>query len=209
MTKIYLLSPEKFILKDFSRQLVDVLKTGVVPVFQLRVKNYQLQEHLKVARELKKICNDYSCKFIVNDSFEIANEVMADGVHLGAEDVAIKKARKGSDKNFIIGASCYDSRDRAILSIESGADYISFGTFFKSNTKNSVGKPNIEIINWAHEMTDVSVVAIGGIDEKNCKIFVDAKTDFIAVISNVWSNEKYRPEIAVQRLNEEIEKNLF
>lgn len=209
MTKIYLLSPENFNLRDFSKQLIDVLKIGVVPVFQLRVKDLQFLEHLKVARELKKICNDYSCKFIVNDSLEIANEVIADGVHLGAEDGAIKKARKESDKNFIIGASCYDSRDRAISSIESGADYISFGTFFKSNTKNSVGKPNIDIINWAHEITDVSVVAIGGIDEENCKLFVDAKTDFIAVISYVWSNKKYRPEIAVQRLNEAIEKNSF
>lgn len=209
MTRIYLLSPEKFDLRDFSKQLINVLKTGIVPVFQLRIKNYQFEEHLKVARELKKICNNYSCKFIINDSFDIAREVGADGVHLGAGDGIIAKVRKESDKNFIIGASCYDSRDLAILSIASGADYVSFGTFFKSNTKNSIGKPNIDILNWAHEITDAAVVAIGGINEKNCKLFVDAKADFIAVISCIWSNEKYRPEIAVQRLNEVIEKRIF
>jgi len=188
MTKIYLISPPKIIVKDFAHSLQNALKTGLVPVFQLRLKDYERSEIKKIAQEIKKICHDNNCLFLLNDYYDIALEVGADGVHLGSEDKEIITARKNSAKNFIIGASCYDSRDLAIKAAEQGADYLSFGTFFLSQTKNSKGKPTTEIIEWCVEMTDLPVVAIGGINDKNCHSLVSAKVDFLSVVSYVWNH---------------------
>jgi thiamine-phosphate pyrophosphorylase len=188
MAKIYLISPEKIDLKTFPTRLENVLKTGLVPAFQLRLKGYEKSEVTKIARELKKICHQNHCLFLLNDSCEIAVAVGADGVHLGVEDGSIAEIRKKFPTNFIIGASCYDSRHLAMEAGEQGADYISFGAFFSSKTKISRGKPNTEILEWASEITNLPIVAIGGITDDNCSSLVMAGADFVAVISYVWDH---------------------
>jgi thiamine-phosphate pyrophosphorylase len=193
MTKIYLISPPKIDLKSFSKNLESALKTSLVPVFQLRLKDYPKQEIKAIAQELKKICHANNCLFLLNDFYEMALEIEADGVHLGSEDGSIKIARQKSlqsnpNKNFIIGASCYDSKHLAMTAGEQGADYISFGTFFPSNTKNSQGKPTTEIIEWANEILNLPITAIGGITDKNSHSLIKAGADFLAVISYVWDN---------------------
>ncbi len=203
MTQIYLISPEKIELKTFSIRLENVLKTGLVPAFQLRLKGYEKSEVTKIARELKKICHQNNCLFLLNDSCEVAAAVGADGVHLGAEDGSIAEIRKKFPTNFIIGASCYDSRHLAMEAGEQGADYISFGAFFSSKTKISRGKPTTEILEWASEMTDLPIVAIGGITEQNCSALIKAGADFLAVVSYVWDHPDGEV-VAVQKLAEKI-----
>jgi thiamine-phosphate pyrophosphorylase len=190
MTKIYLISPEKIDLKNFSMCLENVLSTGLVPAFQLRLKGYEKKENIKIARELKKICADNNCLFLLNDSCEMALEAGCDGVHLGVDDGSILEARKKSPKNFVIGASCYDSKDLVAEAGEQGADYVSFGAFFPSKTKTSRGKPTTEIITWAKEMTNLPVVTIGGINDQNCAELAKAGADFISVISYIWDHPK-------------------
>ena len=214
MTKIYLISPPEIELKEFSKRLENTLKTGLIPTFQLRIKNYPASEIITIAKELKKICHDYNCLFILNDFYDLAREINADGVHLGANDGKIKTAKenikKRTDdlsKRFIIGASCYDSRDLAMTAGEQGADYLSFGTFFTSKTKNSKGKPTTEILKWCNQLINLPIVAIGGINDQNCQPLVAAGADFIAVISYVWQNEISEAE-AVKRLNIAIEKSI-
>ncbi|MBM3579648.1 MAG: thiamine phosphate synthase [Alphaproteobacteria bacterium] len=188
MTRIYLISPEKLDIKNFSPRLELALKTGLVPVFQLRLKAYEKNEILKISRELKKICHDNNCLFLLNDSFELALEAGADGVHLGVEDGLISAVRKKSPRNFLIGASCYDSRHLALEAEEQGADYISFGAFFPSKTKISRGKPTTEIITWAKELLNLPIVAIGGITDQNANSLAKAGADFVSVISYVWDH---------------------
>lgn len=203
MSQIYLISPPQIELKDFSSRLENALKTALVPVFQLRLKNYQTPEIKKISHELKKICHDHNCLFLLNDSYEIAADVAADGVHLGVEDGSISLARKKSPKNFIIGASCYDSRHLAMEAAEQGADYLSFGAFFESKTKKSRGNPTPEILTWAAEMMDLPLVAIGGITDKNCSSLVKAGADFLSVISYVWEHPKGEAE-ALRDLTKQI-----
>lgn len=191
MSQIYLISPPKIELKTFSQELEKALKTALVPVFQLRLKNYEAAELKKISQELKKICHQNNCQFLLNDSFDLALEIGADGVHLGAEDGSIKLAREKSKKtnpNFVIGASCYDSKHLAMEAGEQGADYISFGAFFESKTKKSRGKPTLEILEWANEITNLPTVAIGGITDQNCTSLVKAGADFLSVISYVWEH---------------------
>lgn len=191
MTQIYLISPPKIDLGDFSKQLDLALKTKKVPVFQLRLKGYEQSEIIHISEELKKICHDNNCLFFLNDSYQIALEVAADGVHLGVDDDSILLARQESQNlnpNFLIGASCYDSKHLAMEAAEQGADYISFGAFFPSKTKTSRGKPESKILTWCDEILNLPTVAIGGITDENCDILVKAKADFLAVISYVWDH---------------------
>ena len=193
MAQIYLISPPKIELKSFSKELEKALKTGLVPVFQLRLKDCQEEEVKETSQELKKICHANNCLFILNDSLKIALEVDADGVHLGDKDGSIKMAREKVKKinpAFVIGASCYDSRHLAMEAGEQGADYISFGAFFPSKTKKSQGKPTTEILDWANEIINIPTAAIGGITDENADLLVKAGADFIAVISYVWQHPK-------------------
>lgn len=204
MAKIYLISEEKFELKDFSSRLQKALRTNMVKVFQLRTKNQEKKEIIKNIAELKKICHDNNCLFILNDNLKLAIDTECDGAHLGLEDGSF--SRKSLPKNFIIGTSCYDSRDLALTSVENGADYVSFGTFFQSKTKNSKGKPSTEILKWASEMLDVQICAIGGINDQNCQELVKSGADLLCVISYIWQNEKGE-EYAIKKLYEAIQSS--
>lgn len=204
MTKIYLISPEQIELKSFSNRLKNVLKTGLVPAFQMRLKNYSKIELKNNAIELKKICDDHNCLFLINDFLDLALEISASGAHLGIEDVSIASARKLAPKNFVIGASCYDSRDLAIQAAEQGANYLSFGAFFPSKTKISRGKPTTEIIKWCNDFINLPIVTIGGIDDQNCQSLAKAGADFVSVISYVWNNGVISEVEAVKKLNESL-----
>jgi len=203
MAKIYLISPPKIELNQFSKSLKNALKSELVPVFQLRLKDYENSEIIKISRELKKICHDFNSLFILNDSYKLALEAGADGVHVGDEDGSISEIKKTSPKNFVIGASCYDSRHLAVEAAEQGADYVSFGAFFPSVTKNSKGKPTTEIIEWCAEIMDVPIVAIGGINDKNCGPLVKSGADFLAVVSYVWQHP-HGEEEAIKALNNQF-----
>ncbi len=194
MTKIYLISPPNIELKSFSSRLSSALQTGLVPVFQLRLKGYNKNEIIKISQELKKICEQNNCLFILNDDYEIALGIGADGVHLGVQDGSIKMVRKNSTKNFVIGASCYDSRHLAMEAAEQGADYLSFGAFFPSKTKKSPGNPTTEILQWCNELINLPTVAIGGITDKNCGSLIKTGVDFLAVISYVWDHSQGEAE---------------
>jgi thiamine-phosphate pyrophosphorylase len=203
MAQIYLISPPQIELKDFSLKLEKALKTGLVPSFQLRLKNYSPSEIKKISQEIKKICDNNNCLFLLNDFYEIALEIGASGVHVGIDDKKISQIRQNSPKNFVIGASCYDSKHLAMEAGEQGADYISFGAFFATQTKISRGKPTFEILNWASEILNLPIVAIGGINDKNCVELVKNGADFLAVISYVWQHPD-GVEVAIKNLHHTI-----
>ncbi len=204
MTQIYLISPPRIDLEIFTNNLELAFKTKKVPVFQMRLKGYKDEEVVEIGKKLLQICRQYQVIFILNDRLDLALKIGADGVHLGDNDGNIAAAKKIAPENFIIGASCYDSKHSAVEAIEAGAKYVSFGAFYSSKTKNSKGQPTPEILQWCDEILDIQSVAIGGITANNCQPLVQAKADLIAVISYVWDNEK-GVEWAVNNLSTSIE----
>lgn len=188
MTKIYLISPPQLDLKKFSSELSRALETNLVAAFQLRLKNIPIDDVKKIAKETLKVCRDHRCQFLLNDDYKTALDIGADGVHVGESDGLISLIRRNSPENFTIGASCYDSKHLAMEAGEQGADYLSFGTFFPSKTKNSRGTPTTEIISWCDELLNLPSVAIGGITDQNCQPLVKAGVDFLAIISYVWDH---------------------
>ncbi len=196
-------------LKLFSVRLERALKTGLVPFFQLRLKNTPEIEMINIAKELQKICRDNNCKFIINDFYQIAIDSEADGVHLGADDANISEVRSQvGEREFLIGASCYDSRELAISAEKNGANLISFGAFFPSKTKKSRGNPSLDIIDWAKINLTAPISAIGGINSQNCAQFIAHKVDYLCFISAVWDHEKGE-DFAVKEINSSLMKGFI
>jgi thiamine-phosphate pyrophosphorylase len=194
MTQIYLISPPQIELDKFSKELEIILKTGLVPIFQLRLKDQDYFFVKNSAIKLNKICQDYNTKFIINDNLELALEIGCNGVHLGIDDRQnstnqIVKIIQ-NNKNFTISFSCYDSKDLAIQADNLGASFISFGAFFPTKTKISPGKPTLEIIDWAKKNLKAKIIAIGGINSQNSHQLISTQLDYIALISFIWQHPK-------------------
>lgn len=201
--KLYLITPPSFDLHVFIDKASQAFDGGEIACLQLRLKNSHDDDILRASEVLIPLCKKYNSTFIINDRADLALKSCADGVHLGGEDTDIKKAREILGNNGIIGVSCYDSRHLAMEAGEQGADYVSFGTFFPSKTKNSKGKPTTKILEWCSTYTNLPCVAIGGITPENCAPLVKAGADFIAVISAVWDHPK-GPKKAVEEFLSKI-----
>jgi thiamine-phosphate pyrophosphorylase len=189
-TEIYLISPPIITLDTFLPNLKEALSTGYIGVFQLRLKNISNNDYEVAAREVVSCCHDYGVMCLINDKVEVAAAVGADGVHLGKEDSSYQEARQllGGDK--VIGISCYNSIDDAIIAVENGANYVAFGSFYPTLTKKDTVKASPEILRWWMCNSTIPCVAIGGINEKNVGSLVECGVDFIAVISTVWNHPK-------------------
>jgi len=198
LTKLYLISPPNININEFIFSLDDVLNTGLVSCFQLRLKNVKDEDIIESSKALKPICNKYHVPFILNDRLDLVNKVEADGVHLGEDDGSILEARKLLGPKAIIGASCYNSKHLAMEAAEEGADYVAFGAFFATITKDPKTKADINIIKDWTLISNIPCVAIGGINSLNCKELVDAGVDFIAVVGSIW-NKNDDPKSAINK----------
>ena len=195
---VYLISPNK-ILKSFYGDLIKVLKSNKISFFQLRLKKDNFEKKLKVAKKLKKICQKFKVKLLINDDPVLANRVGADGCHLGQKDMTINDARRILKKK-IIGVTCHNSIKLAKIAFKKNADYIAFGAFNSSSTKKVKFKANIKIIRKFKKISDIPIVAIGGIDNLNYKKLLLNKADFLAISGYIWNNKKLKPTEAIKLL---------
>jgi thiamine-phosphate pyrophosphorylase len=125
--------------------------------------------------------------FILNDRPDLAAELGCDGVHVGPDDMPYAEARRIVGAGAIVGVSCKDSRHRAMTAAEHGADYVAFGAFYPSSTKDVTGELSPEIIEIWSTTTTVPCVAIGGITPDNCAPLIAAGADFLAASGGVWN----------------------
>lgn len=153
-----------------------------------------------VARELVKICHQYSVPLLINDDIELAALAGADGVHLGREDGAIALARKRLGSSAIIGVSCYDFVEQAIAAQTQGATYAAFGRFFPSNSKPLAAPARIETLRLAQLALTIPIVAIGGILPENGEQLLAAGADLLAVIGGVFDHQPEQSAKAYQTL---------
>ena len=187
---IYLISPTNIDNKVFPSLLESVLSTGLIRVFQLRIKKYSDMETIQIIEKLFPICVNYKALFILNDRADIAKITGVDGVHLGEEDISIKKARNILGNNKIIGSSCYNSISLSIKSSFLGADYNAFGSFFKTKTKNNTKSISLANLKKFKKFSNKPTVGIGGLNMYNIKKIAFLKLDFLAFCSSIWYNKK-------------------
>ena len=196
---IYLISPKKIKGVKFYEELNSVLKTNKVKHFQLRLKGISTSNLIKISKKVKKIVKKNNVKFLINDKPIIAKMIEADGCHIGQKDTDLIIARKILGKNKIIGMTCHNSKKLALTAKQYGANYIAFGSFFKSSTKKTAFKANLEILRWAKKKINMPIVAIGGINSSNYKKILSNGANFIACSNYVWRNKKLNPVSAVNK----------
>ncbi len=187
--QLYLISPLD-VGGDFPERLVRALDAGPVAAFQFRVKGIDEHEAAALAAPLQAICAEREVAFIVNDSISLAKRLGADGVHLGQDDGLVEEARERLGRDAQIGVTCHNSRHLAMEAGEAGADYVAFGAFFPTTTKDVKHQAELETLELWQLTMEIPCVAIGGITPENCAPLVTAGADFIAVSGAVWNGDE-------------------
>lgn len=187
--QLYLISPLD-VSGGFPDRLARALDAGPVAAFQFRVKDVDQHEAARLAEPLQRICADREVAFIVNDSISLTKRLGADGVHLGQGDGDPREARSILGPSVQIGVTCHDSRHLAMEAGEAGADYVAFGAFFPTATKETSHRPDPSILSWWTTVFEIPCVAIGGITPDNAAPLVVAGADFLAVSGAVWNGDE-------------------
>jgi thiamine-phosphate pyrophosphorylase len=206
--RLYLITPPRIDdLATFGRALGAALEAGDVGALQLRLKDVDEAAIEAAVRSLRPIIGARDIPLILNDRPDLAARFDCDGVHIGQEDGPYAVARRAVGPNRIVGVTCHDSRHLAIEASEAGADYVAFGAFFPTTTKDARTRADVEILEIWQEMMVTPCVAIGGIAPDNCRPLAAAGADFIAASSAVWTHPE-GPGAAVAAFNAEIAAGL-
>jgi thiamine-phosphate pyrophosphorylase len=195
--QLYLISPLE-VGGDFPDRLARALDAGPAAAFQFRVKGIDQHKAAALAEPLQRICAEREVAFIVNDSVALAKRLGADGVHLGQEDGDPREARRELGPGAQIGVTAHDSKHLAMEAGEAGADYVAFGAFYPTTTKEVRHRPDPSILGWWSTIFEIPCVAIGGITPDNARPLIEAGADFLAVCGAVWNAPKGEAE-AVRR----------
>lgn len=186
--RLYLITPPAIDLNTFPDALAAALDAGDVAALQLRLKPADDDAIRRAADAIRPVTQARGVALIMNDRPDLALATGCDGVHVGQGDTPAREARKiiGADRQ--LGVTCHGSRDLAIAAGEDGADYVAFGAFFPTGTKQVQHTAEIAVLEWWAEMMELPCVAIGGITAANCAPLVRAGADFLAVVSAVWGH---------------------
>lgn len=208
-TLLYLITPPVISDVDaFVKQAEAAFAGGDVASLQVRMKSgddIDTPATRAVAQAIKPLCLEHEIALIINDSPQLCRALEADGVHLGADDMDLKAARELVGDDVIIGATCKNSRHAAMMAGEAGADYVAFGAFYPTETKERATPADQDILEWSQMFLTLPCVAIGGITVDNAASLVKAGADFLAVSSGVW-NHSDGPAAAVAMFNRVIDE---
>jgi thiamine-phosphate pyrophosphorylase len=201
--QLYLISPLD-VSGTFPLRLERALDAGPVAAFQFRVKGKDEHEAARLAEPLQAICAARDVAFIINDEIGLAKRLGADGVHLGQSDGKVAEARERLGRDAQIGVTCHGSRHLAMEAGDAGADYVAFGAFFPTQTKQTEHEAGTDLLEWWQAIFEIPCVAIGGITPENCPSLVAAGADFLAVSHAVWGGDE---AAAVQAFHRAITGN--
>jgi thiamine-phosphate pyrophosphorylase len=184
--RLYLITPPALDPATFPDRLAAALDAGEVAALQLRLKPADDDAIRRAADAIRPVAQARGVALIMNDRPDLAVATGCDGVHVGQGDTNAVEARKiiGADRQ--LGVTCHGSRDLAIAAGEDGADYVAFGAFFPTATKDVQHQADITVLEWWAEVMELPCVAIGGITAANCPALVRAGADFLAVVGAVW-----------------------
>lgn len=186
-------------LPAFATSLANALDAGDVACVQLRLKGADDDAIRRACDALRPMVQERDIAFILNDRPDLAAETGCDGAHIGQEDMAYDEARRCLGDDAIIGVTCHDSIAHAKRAAEAGADYVAFGAFHPTATKEAKFRADIETLAWWARFMTVPCVAIGGITAGNAAPLIAAGADFLAISGWVWHHQD-GPAAAVRAL---------
>jgi thiamine-phosphate pyrophosphorylase len=200
--RLYLITPPT-LPPGFVDDLARALDGGDVAALQIRLKDAPDDAILRAAEAILPIAQARDVAVLMNDRLDLALKAGCDGVHLGQGDGDHAAARKRLGPDRMLGITCHASRHLAMEAGEVGADYVAFGAFFPTSTKETLHRPEPDLLEWWSEMFEIPCVAIGGITADNCAPLVRAGADFLAVVGAVW-NHPEGPAAGVRAMNAAI-----
>jgi thiamine-phosphate pyrophosphorylase len=204
LCRLYLITPPRLDdLAAFGRELAHALDAGDVGALQIRQKDVPDEVIAAAVDALSPIAQARSVAVILNDRPDLAARLGCDGVHIGQDDAPYAEARRLMGRDRIVGVTCHDSRHLAMEAAEAGADYVAFGAFFDTSTKDPKTRAPLEVLTIWQETMQTPCVAIGGITVETARQVAKAGADFVAVSAGVWSHGE-GPAAAVRALNAEI-----
>ena len=187
--QIYLLTPPAIAdVPAFCETLDAALKAAPVACLQIRLKELENSALIQAGQAITQVCHANGVEVILNDSPDLVTEIGADGAHIGQEDMDYFSSRELLGGDAIIGVTCHNSKELAFAAAKAGADYVAFGAFFETSTKDPKTRAELEILSWWHEAVEIPSVAIGGITVDNAQAVIAAGADFIAISSGVWDH---------------------
>ncbi|MDQ1078810.1 thiamine phosphate synthase [Pseudoroseomonas cervicalis] len=201
--RLYLITPPALDPAAFADPLARALDAGDVAALQLRLKDVEDDALRRAIDLLRPVAQSRDVAFLLNDRADLAVQTGCDGAHLGQSDGDHARARKLLGPDRMLGITCHGSRHLAMEAGEVGADYVAFGAFFPTTTKNAEHRAEPGILEWWSEMFELPSVAIGGISAANCAPLVRAGADFLAVVGAVW-NHPEGPAAGVRAMNAAI-----
>ncbi|MBN8902281.1 MAG: thiamine-phosphate diphosphorylase [Rhodospirillales bacterium 69-11] len=204
--RIYLITPPRLEPSAFADRLAAALDAGDVAAVQLRLKDVDDDAWRRAIDVLRPVTQSRGVAFLLNDRADLVRATGADGVHVGQDDMPAPEARKLIGPDLTLGVTCKGSRDLAMQAGEDGADYVAFGAFFPSTTKEVTNQVDPEILSWWSGLMELPCCAIGGITAENCGPLVEAGADFLAVVGCVW-NHPDGPAAGVRALNAAIARH--
>jgi len=206
--RLYLITPPAIAdLTAFAGRLDAALAAGDVAALQIRLKPADDAAILKAVEALAPVARAHGAAVILNDRPDLAARSGCDGVHIGQSDGSLAEARRIMGADAMIGVTCHDSRELAMDAAEGGADYVAFGAFFPTGTKETVHRPDPEVLTIWQETVEVPCVAIGGITPANAGDLARAGADFVAVCGAVWDHAE-GPAEAVRAFNRALAGSL-
>jgi len=201
--RVYLITPPRLDPVPFADQLAAALDGGDVAAVQLRLKDVDDDAWRRAIDALRPVTQSRGVAFLLNDRADLVRESGSDGAHVGQEDMSAREARQLMGPDAVLGVTCKGSRDLAMQAGEDGADYVAFGAFFPSGTKEVTRFITPYILQWWSELMELPFCVIGGITPENCAPLVRAGADFLAVVGAVW-NHPDGPAAGVRAFNAAI-----
>ena len=182
---LYAITPDNLKKDELYRKVHKLLQNGV-RIVQYRDKLRSGKDKLIISKQLKTICQSFDSLLIINDDVHLAKKINAHGVHLGQKDISCTEARNILGSDPIIGISCQNNFELALKAQHQGADYVAFGSIFKTTTKQDVVYCSLEDLKNFVGNLKIASVAIGGINLNNCQEVKRSGVDMIAMSSGLF-----------------------
>lgn len=189
---LYALTDSTLMTDENMLSAVEQALRGGAHLVQYRDKSPGLPRRRRQAQALLQLCHDHDVRLLINDDVGLAQDIGADGVHLGLGDTPIDEARMRLGPRALIGVSCYSSLPRALAASRAGADYVAFGSFFRSSTKPEAPPAPLQLLQDARRQLSVPVCAIGGITPDNGAVLLHNGADMLAAISGLFAQPDIR-----------------
>ncbi|MBT4776929.1 MAG: thiamine phosphate synthase [Rhodobacteraceae bacterium] len=189
LPEIYLITPPITDLEKFLHKLQKVIEKNKISCVRLRLSSTKETEIIDTTLLVKKLLDKWNIPLLIENHYKIVTQLGLHGVHLTNGGQSILKVRQELGTNYIIGAFCGNSKHKALIAAENGADYVSIGPLSETKFGNEE-KASIETFEWWSEVIEIPIVAEGNLDQRTIKALLKY-SDFIAIGNEIWDADDF------------------